>query len=164
MQKIFLKLILVIVCSSFSSFLFSQKLYKATEKVYKEANSFYDAKNYDVAADNYITVLNNIPANIDDRKYQVMRLESSSTLVVYYMEVNNSVEKACHYLNVFKTDLNKYKTGDEMKTKQIFKYLELETEFGKYVQNCAGFKSINDKKSNFEKNAFDQVFGDDDDQ
>jgi hypothetical protein len=135
----------------------AQKLLKGVAKSYDAGVSAFNKKKYKEASEEFIVVLDNVPDDIDKRKYQAMRLDAASKLVEIHYEHEEDLRKACKYIDVFLEDLNIMKKDNTLRAKDIYKYLEKEKEFASYKRKCESFNSIEDKKKDFEKK-FDEVF------
>ncbi|MDD3688090.1 MAG: hypothetical protein PHE56_15180 [Bacteroidales bacterium] len=69
---------------------------------------------------------------------------------IYFNQLNN-LPAACRCLNSFIDDLNYLKSVPSLKSKDIFKYLELEKDYAKYKSTCDNFENIDSDKKEFEK-------------
>lgn len=137
----------------------NSNILKGAEKSYNAATSAFKKKNYEEASGSFIVAVDNISRNIDSRKYQLIRLDAASKLVDIHFNHEEDLTKACKYLDIFVNDLNRMKKDDNLKAKDIYKYLELEKEYAIYKRKCDGFNSIDSKKKEFEKK-FDEAFDD----
>ncbi|MDR2009636.1 MAG: hypothetical protein LBQ22_04065 [Bacteroidales bacterium] len=149
--------IAVAVIFQYSGDLSAQKLLKGVEKNYDSGVSAFERKKYKEASAEFIIVMDNIPQRADKRKYQLMRLDAASKLVEIHYNYDENLRLACKYLDIFIADLNYMKRDDNLKAKDIYKYLEKEKDFSSYKKKCTGFNTIDDKKNEFEKK-FDEVF------
>ncbi|MDL2262429.1 hypothetical protein LJC11_02880 [Bacteroidales bacterium OttesenSCG-928-I21] len=136
---------------------FGQKLLKGVAKSYDDGVSAFNKKRYQEASEEFMLVLDNIPEDIEKRKYQVMRLDAASKLVEIHYEHEENLRLACRYIEIFFQDLEIMKNDKSLKTKDIYTYIEREREFTWYKRKCESFNTIDDKKSEFEKK-FDEVF------
>lgn len=142
-----------------SSDMFAQdsNILKAAEKSYKTGLSEYKKKKYSEASKSLIVVVENIPSDVDSRKYQLMRLEAASKLVEIHFNNDVQIRKACDYLYVFISDLNSMKKRDKLKSNDLYKYLEMEKNYSEYVKTCGGFKTVEIDKQNLE-DVFNEEF------
>jgi hypothetical protein len=135
------------------------RLLRAADDSFEAGESQYNKKHYAEAAPSLEIVVENISINTDSRKYLLMRFEANVMLIdIYFKELNN-LPSACRCLNSFFDDLSRVKDDGILKTKDLFRYLELEKSYEGYSRQCNNFESIDDKKTDFEK-VFDEEFED----
>jgi len=86
-----------------------------------------------------------------------MRIESNIQLIDIYFNHSENIRKACIYVDRYYKDMNKIKNSSYLKSKDIFRYLELQKDFEKYQRKCHNFSGIDSEKKDFEKK-FDEEF------
>lgn len=153
--------LLVIASVLFSSYLPAQntRLLKAADDSYEIGEKEYNRENYAIAAPDLEVVLENIDVTTDSRKYLVMRFEANIMLIDIYFNHLNNLPAACRSLNCFIDDLERVKSLEILKTKDLLRYLGLEKDYADRIRQCNNFETIDDKKSDFEK-VFEEEFED----
>ena len=136
------------------------RLLKAADDSYELGEKEYNRGNYAEAAPDLEVVVENIPISSDSRKYITMRFEANIMLIDTYFKHLNNLPSACRCLNSFLDDLNKVKDDGILKAKDLLRYLGFEKDFDEYIRQCNNFNSIEDKKSDFENNIFNEEFDD----
>ncbi len=159
MKKNLFLIVLVSVVFSGGLFAQSKALLKAADKSFDAAEKSYKRYYFDEAAESYEIVMNNIPISVDSRKYLVMRIESNIKLIDIYFNHSENLQKACVYVDRYYKDMNSIKNSPYLKSKDIFRYLELQKDFEKYQRKCHNFRGIDSDKKEFE-NKFDEEFKD----
>lgn len=135
------------------------RLLKAADKSYEDGEKDYNKKRYNEAAESLEIVVENIEISAVPRKYLIMRFEANVMLVDIYFNKTNNLPAGCKALNNFLDDLDAIKNSGIFKAKDIYKYLELEKDYSKFICQCENFESIDDKKDEFEK-IFEEEFED----
>lgn len=147
--KFFFLIIAACVATSLSAQ--DAKLLKAADKSYEAGEQDYSKKHWSDAAESLEIVVENIPATVDSRKYLIMRFEANIMLIDIYFEQLNNLPSGCRCLNAFLDDIEAVKKSGRLKSKDIFKYLELEKDYAKYKSTCDNFENIDSDKKEFEK-------------
>lgn len=137
----------------------NKALLKAADKSYVAGEKSFRKDRYKEAADSYEIVMKNIPISVDSRKYLLMRIESNIQLIDIYFNRAENLRKACIYVDRYYKDMNKIKNSPLLKSKDIFRFLELQKDYEKYQRQCHNFEGINSDKKEFEKK-FDEEFED----
>ena len=147
------KFFFLIIAAFFATSLSAQdgKLLRAADKSFEAGEQDYSKKRWSEAAESLEIVVENIPANVDSRKYLLMRFEANIMLVDIYFEQLNNLPSACRCLNAFLDDIAAVKKSGMLKSKDIYKYLELEKDYAKYKSTCDNFENIDSDKKEFEK-------------
>ena len=148
---IVLSLVLLLIFAGGNLFAQSSRLLKGAERSYDDGISAYKKKKYSEASESLIIAVENISENVSSRRYQLIRLDAASRLVDIHFNMVEDLRKACKYLEIFTNDLNEMKNDNELKAKDIHKYLEMEKDFSRYKRKCSGLDTIDDKKKDFEK-------------
>lgn len=135
------------------------KLLRAADKSFDAGEQDYSKKRWSEAAESLEIVVENIPIYVESRKYMILRFDAHVMLIDIYFNQLNNLPAGCRCLNSFFDDLNYLKNVPNLKSKDIFKYLELEKDYAKYKSTCDNFEDIDSDKKEFEKK-FNEEFED----
>lgn len=153
--------LLLIAGLLFLSYLPAQnsRLLKAADDSYEIGEKEYNREHYAEAAPDLEVVVENIAVTTDSRKYLLMRFEANIMLIDIYFNHLNNLPAACRSLNCYIDDLARVKSLGILKTKDLLRYLGLEKDYADRIRQCNNFEIIDDKKSEFEENVFNEEFG-----
>jgi len=135
------------------------RLLKAADDSYDNGEKEYNRGHYSEAAPDLEIAVENISITTDSRKYVTMRFEANIMLIDIYFNHLNNLPAACRCLNCFLDDLSRIKNSGILKVKDLLKYLDLEKDYSDRIRQCNNFETIDDKKSEFEENIFNEEFG-----
>ncbi len=135
------------------------RLLKAADDSYEIGEKEYNRGHYAEAAPDLEIVVENISISTDARKYLIMRFEANIMLIDVYFSHLNNLPSACRCLNCFLDDLSRVKNSGILKVKDLLRYLDIEKDYADYIRQCNNFDTIDDKKSQFEENIFNEEFG-----
>lgn len=133
---------------------------RAAKMSFNSAEDHYKRENYKQAKQEFLIVTETIPANIESRRYLIMRLESLINLIdiSFYKIVN--IEDACEHLNSFFDTMNTIRNRGVLNARQLLHYQQIEKDcMDQHVVKCEGYENIHDDMDEFRKN-FESEFDD----